>query len=253
MAPDSEADVRFEPSHKRVRVVFGGEVIVDTDDALYVWEIPFFPQYYLPLGDVAGDVLHPTATTTTSPDRGTARHFTVRAGGREAVDAAWSYPDSPVEALRGRVRLDWRAMDAWFEEDEEVFVHPRDPATRVQILPSSRHVVVSVGGVVVAESRRPLLLYETHLPRRTYVPKLDVRMGLLTPSATTTMCPYKGTARYWTLTTPEAVHPDLVWSYPAPFRESAPIAGHLAFFDERVDVVVDGVPQPRPWTSAPRL
>ena len=144
--------VRTEPSHKRVRIAFGGDVIVDTDDALYVWEIPYYPQYYIPLGDVADGVLHPSATQTRSPSRGTADHSTVRVGDREAPDAAWRYPDSPIEALRERVRFDWGAMDAWFEEDEEIFVHPRDPSTRVHILPSSRHVTITIDGVLVADT-----------------------------------------------------------------------------------------------------
>ena len=101
----------------------------------------------------------------------------------------------------------------------------------------------------MAESHHPTFLYETQLPRRTYFSKLDVRMDLLTPSAATSMCPYKGTASYWTLKTPQGEHKNLVWSYPAPHRESAPIAGLLAFYDERVDVTVDGVSQPRPKTQ----
>lgn len=230
--------MRTEPSHKRVRVFFGGQPIVDTDDALYVWEWPAYPQYYLPLADVAEGVLHPTQ------QRDGATYYAVRVGGREAVDAAWSYDDSDTEELRGRVRFDWNAMDAWFEEDEEAFVHPRDPHARVQILPSSRHVTVAVDGVTVADTQRPMFLYETGLPRRTYFPKLDVRMELLLPSPKTSMCPYKGTARYWSV----IGRPDLAWSYPAPFRESAPIAGLVAFFDEKVDVTVDGVAQPRPQT-----
>jgi uncharacterized protein (DUF427 family) len=238
--------VRTEPSHKRVRVAFDGDVIVDTDDALYVWEIPYYPQYYVPIGDVADGVLHPSTTQTRSPSRGTADHYTVRAGDREAPDAAWRYPDSPIQALRERVRFDWGAMDAWFEEDEEIFVHPRDPSTRVQILPSSRHVTIAVDGVLVADTTRPTFLYETHLPRRTYIPKLDVRMDLLVPTSSSSMCPYKGTARYWSLVTPAGEHPDIVWSYPAPFRESAPIAGLMAFYDTRVDVTVDGELQARP-------
>lgn len=243
---DHRGRVRTEPSNKRVRAVLGGEVIVDTVDALYVWEAPWYPQYYVPIADVAGDVLHPSTTTARSPSRGTATVHTVRAGGREIPDAAWSYDDSPLEALRGRVRFQWDAMDSWFEEDEEVFVHPRDPGTRVQILPASRHVVVEVDGVVVAESHRPTFLHETHLPRRTYLPKLDVRMDLLTPTAASTMCPYKGTATYWSLTTPAGEHADIAWSYPTPLRESAPIAGLVAFYDERVEVFVDGVRQERP-------
>src|SRR5207248_11041170 len=152
-------------------------IIADTSDALYVWEVPYYPHYYLPIAAVRDGVLDPTATTTRSPSRGTATHFTVKAGGKTAVDAAWTYPDSPIEQLRDRVRLDWPAMDNWFEEDEEVFVHPRDPYTRVDILHSSRRVRIEVDGVILAESDHPTLLFETGLPRRTYLPKIDARLG----------------------------------------------------------------------------
>jgi uncharacterized protein (DUF427 family) len=139
-------------------------------------------------------------------------------------------------------------MDGWFEEDEEVFVHPRDPSTRVQILPSSRHVVVAVDGLVVAESCRPSFLHETGLPRRAYIPKLDLRMDRMEPTDTTSRYPYKGTARNWTVRTDDALHPDLAWSYPTPLRESAPIAGLVAFYGESVDLTVDGELQSRPRT-----
>lgn len=241
--------LRTEPSNKRVRAYLGGVCIVDSDDALYVWEGPRYPQYYLPRHDFGDGVLVPSPTVgRPSPSRGTPTMFSVRAGDRTAVDAAWSYDDSPLLPLRGRVRLDWESMDAWFEEDQEVFVHPRDPSTRVQILPTSRHVVVVVDRVVVAESRRPTFLYETGLPRRTYIPKLDVRMELLEPSDTTSRCPYKGTATYWTITTDDARHADLAWTYPTPLHESANIAGLIAFYDEHVDLSVDGELQPRPST-----
>jgi uncharacterized protein (DUF427 family) len=240
--------VRTEASNKRVRVFLAGECFVDTDDALYVWEGPFYPQYYLPLADFRDGALVPTSTTAHSPSRGTATYYTVRAGGRETVDAAWSYTDSPLEALRERVRLDWDAMDSWFEEDEEIFVHPRDPATRVQILPSSRHVTVAVEGLVVADSHRPYFLHETGLPRRTYIPKLDVRMDLLVPTQTTSQCPYKGRASYWSVTVGDQVHEDLAWSYPTPRRESEAITGLVCFYDELVDLTVDGTLQARPRT-----
>jgi uncharacterized protein (DUF427 family) len=245
---DGRGRVLTAPSNKRVRVFLGGVCVVDSADALYVWEGPRYPQYYLLRRDFTSGVLERSTTVTTSPSRGTASHYTVRAGGREALDAAWSYEDSPLPELRDRVRLDWDAMGAWFEEDEEVFVHPRDPSTRVQILPSSRHVVVAVDGLVVAKSCRPSFLYETGLPRRTYIPKPDVRMDRLVPTDTTSGCPYKGTATYWTVRTDDALHPDLAWSYPAPFRESAPIAGFVAFYDEVVDLAIDGASQSRPRT-----
>jgi uncharacterized protein (DUF427 family) len=143
-------------------------------------------------------------------------------------------------------------MDAWFEEDEEIFVHPRSPETRVQILPSSRHVVVAVAGLVVAETRRPTFLHETRLIRRTYVPKLDVRLDLLTPTDTTSRCPYKGTARYWSVRPEIADAVDVAWSYPTPLPESAPVAGLVAFYDERVDLTIDGVPQERPRNAFAR-
>lgn len=231
-----------------MRVFFGGVEIVDTDDALYVWEGPNYPQYYVPLADVADGVLVASSATKRSPSRGTATYFDVRAGGREGSDSAWTYPDSPIEELRGRVRFEFDAMDAWFEEDEEIFVHPRSPTIRVQILPSSRHVSVSVDGVVVADTHRPTFLYETGLPRRTYFNKLDVRMDLLTPTDKASRCPYKGTARYWSVTTTAGEHTDLAWSYPSPFRESEEIAGLIAFYDEKVDVTVDGEAQIRPKT-----
>jgi uncharacterized protein (DUF427 family) len=234
--------VRSEPSRKRVRIFLGGQKIVDSDDALYVWESPIFPQYYLPVADVVEGALLPTPATTHSPSRGTAAHFTVRGGGREAPDAAWTYSDSPLPQLRNRVRFDLDAMDASFEEDEEIFFHSRDPSTRVQILPSSRHVAIEVDGVTVADSSHPTLLHETHWPRRTYIPKLDIRMDLLTPTSSTSRCPYKGTARYWSL----PGNDDIAWSYPTPLHESAQIAGLIAFYDERVDVTIDGIRQARP-------
>jgi uncharacterized protein (DUF427 family) len=245
---DQRGRVRVEPCTKRIRAVLGGEVVVDTTDALYVWEVPYYPQYYVPVRDVADGALVPTETVTHSPSRGDARHFTVKTHATEAVDAAWQYTGSPIEQLRECVRFDWNSMDAWFEEDEEVFVHPRSPYARVDILPSSRHVRIELDGVTVAESAHPTFLFETGLPRRTYVPKVDVRMDLLVPTDTSSMCPYKGTARYWTVRSASGEETDVAWSYPTPLRESLPIAGLVAFYDERVDVYVDGVRQERPRT-----
>jgi uncharacterized protein (DUF427 family) len=230
---------RAEPAHRRVRILFNARIIADTTDAYYVWENPSYPHFYVPMSDIAAGTLQPTATTTRSQSYGTALHFTVRGGDTEAVDAAWCYTDSPVEALRERVRFDWNAMDAWFEEDEEIFVHPRNPSTRVEILRSSRHVTVAYGDLLIAESDRPTLLFETGLPRRTYIPKLDVRMDLLVPTATVTGCPYKGRAAYWSLVAGDVCERDIAWSYPSPVRESAPIANLLAFYDHRVDVHLD--------------
>ena len=132
-------------------------------------------------------------------------------------------------------------MDAWFEEDEQVFTHARDPYTRIDILASSRHVRAEVDGVVIAETTKPTLLFETGLPVRFYVPRTDVRMDLLTPTDTVTHCPYKGQAEYWSLRVGDRLEPDVAWSYPTPLPESQKIAGLISFYPQKVYVYVDGV------------
>jgi uncharacterized protein (DUF427 family) len=242
-------DVRIEPCAKRVRVYLGGEVVADTVSPLLVWEVPYYPTYYFPAADVRAEALQADGGVVRSPALGDGTTFTVRAGGRQASGAAVRYQDSPVVQLREMIRLEWGAMDAWFEEDEEVFTHARDPGTRVDILASSRHVRVEVDGVVLAESTSPRLLFETGLPVRYYLPKTHVRMGLLEPTDTVSHCPYKGQAEWWSVRAGGHQHEDLAWSYPTPLRESERIAGLLAFYNERVDVFVDGVGEERPSTK----
>jgi uncharacterized protein (DUF427 family) len=221
--------------------------VVDTRAARLVWESPRYPTYYLPLGDVCVPLI-PTGTREHSPSRGEGERFDVKAAGRTAVAAALSYPDSPIEELHGLVRLDWAGMDEWLEEDEPVYVHPRDPYTRVDVLASSRHVRIEVGGVTVAESHQPRILFETNLPPRHYLPLTDVRTDLLRPSDAHTLCPYKGTASYWSLEVNGRRYEDFVWTYRAPLPESQKIAGLVCFYDEKVDVYLDGVHQERPRT-----
>lgn len=235
--------VRVERSPKRVRVLFGGRMIADSARPLLVWEHRYYPTYYFPAADVDATALTPTGETSSSAERGDAAVHTVTVGERTAPGAALSYPDSPVAALRDTVRLDWAAMDGWFEEDEQVYVHARSPYTRVDILDSSRTVRVEIDGVVVAESSRPLLLFETGLRTRYYLPRTDVRLDLLSPTDTSTSCPYKGTAQYWSANIDGTVYPDVVWSYPTALPESQKIAGRMAFWDEKVTVYVDGVRQ----------
>jgi len=241
--------IRIEPGAKRIRAYLGGEVVVDTTRPMLVWEVPYHPAYYFPVADVRTDLLEADGGVAHSPSRGDGRSFTVRAGSKEALGAALRYEDSPIEELRDLIRLEWDAMDAWFEEDEEVFTHPRDPYTRVDILPSSRHVRVEVDGATIAESASPRLLFETGLPPRYYLPKTHVRLDLLTPTGTVTHCPYKGQARYWSVRVGDSVHEDLAWSYPTPLPESQRIAGLIAFYNEKVDLYVDGVQQERPSTK----
>ena len=246
---ETREHIRIEPGAKRIRAYLGGEVVVDTTRPMLVWEIPYYPAYYFPVADVRTDLLEADGGVAHSPSRGDGRTFAIRAGGKEAVGGALRYEDSPIEELRDLIRLEWDAMDAWFEEDEEVFTHPRDPYTRVDILPSSRHVRVEVDGVTVAESVSPRLLFETGLPPRYYLPKPHVRLDLLTPTDTVTHCPYKGQAGYWSVRAGDAVHEDLAWSYRAPLPESQKIAGLIAFYNEKVDLYVDGVRQERPSTK----
>lgn len=245
---DHAGRVRVEDSPKRVRTYLGGVLVADTTRAKLVWELPYFPAYYLPESDVDTSLLKPTEHTTHSPSRGTAEHYTISANGLLAENAAWHYPDSQLEAIRDHIRFEWGAMTSWFEEDEEVIVHPRDPYTRVDTLRSSRHVEVLIDGVKVADSVRPTLLFETGLPTRYYLPQTDVRMELLTPTDTSSQCPYKGTARYWTVDVGGTRHADLVWSYQSPLRESEKIAGLACFYNEKVDIVVDGDMLERPKT-----
>jgi len=233
--------VRVEHGAKRVRAYFGGEVIADSTRPLLVWEKPYYPTYYFPAADVRTGLLVPDGGTARSPSRGDGRTFTLMAGGIEAGGAAVRYEQSPFEELRDAIRLEWDAMDAWFEEDEQVFTHPRDPYTRVDILSSSRHVRVEANGVTVAETAKPTLLFETQLPARYYLPRTHVRMDLLERSETMSHCPYKGRAEYWSLRTGEDLLRDVAWSYPTPFPESQKIAGLVSFYDEKVDVYVDGV------------
>lgn len=237
MAEDEQ--IRVESGQKRVRAYLDGALVADTVRPLLVWERPNYPTYYLPAADVRADLV-PTGEARSTPDLGTGEVFDVVVGGTTAAGAALRYPDSPVPELRSAVRLEWSAMSEWLEEDEPVYIHPRDPYKRVDILASSRHVRVELDGVVLAESRAPRILFETGLPPRYYLPMPDVRMELLRPSGTQTGCPYKGTAAYWSVEVNGELHRDLVWSYRSPLPESQKIAGLLCFYSERVDLYVDG-------------
>jgi uncharacterized protein (DUF427 family) len=247
MSNESRGSVRVEQGAKRVRVYLAGRLVADTRRPFLVWEIPYYPTYYLPLADVLAKLV-PTGKTQHSPSRGEAEIFEVRVEGATAAGAALRYPDSPLEPLRDLVRFTWAEMDEWLEEDEPVYTHPRDPYTRVDILASSRHVRVELDGVTVADSVRPHILFETHLPPRYYLPLPDVRTDLLIPSDTASHCPYKGRAGYWSVDAGHGVHPDLVWIYRSPLPESQKVAGLACFYNEKVDLYLDGELQERPRT-----
>lgn len=238
--------IRIEPMPRQVRVMLGGEFIADTVKPLLVWEIPYYPTYFFPEADVRTDLLVETGETRSSPEIGEATEYALKLNGAEGV--AYSYQDSAVEQLRGYYAFVWDSMDHWFEENEEVYVHVRDPYSRVDILPSQRRVRVEVAGVTVADTTHASFLYETGLPTRYYMPKSDVRMDLLLPTDSTSQCPYKGVARYWSLNVEGNVYEDIVWGYDFPRPESQKIAGMVCFYNEKVDIFIDEEPEERPQT-----
>jgi uncharacterized protein (DUF427 family) len=239
-------DIRVEHSRKRVRILLAGELVADTTGALMVWEVPYYPAYYVPVSDVRAELI--PAGRDTDARLGEAEVLTVKVSAATAEGAARRYPSAPARQLHDAVRFDWNAMSEWLEEDEPVYTHPRDPHTRVDILASSRHVRVEIDGVTVADSHSPRILFETGLPPRYYLPLPDIRTDLLRPSDSQTRCPYKGTASYWSVDTGAGLHQDIVWIYRTPLPESQKIAGLGCFYDEKVDVFIDGVQQRRPRT-----
>jgi uncharacterized protein (DUF427 family) len=247
--------ITFERSPRRVRVKFNGEIIVDSTDAHLLFETRHLPVYYFPQADLRMDLMTPTQHQTFCPYKGDASYWTITVGDKTAENVAWSYrePFEEVAAIRDFVALYWNRMDTWYEEDDEVFVHPRDPYKRVDVTNSSRHVRVVVGGMTVADTRRARFLFETRLPTRYYIPIEDVRRELLVPSDKITACPYKGTARYYSVKIDDRVFKDIVWTYPDPIPECPKIKGYLCFFNEHVDdIFVDDVPVPHtvtPWSK----
>lgn len=243
--------IAFEPSPRRVRVRFNGAFVADSTNAHLLFETRHLPVYYFPREDVRMDLLRASDHHTFCPYKGTASYWTIDVGGRSAENAAWAYPEpfAEVAAIGDFVAFYWERVDHWYEEDEEIFVHPRDPYKRVDVVNSSRPVQIVLGGQTVAETRRARFLFETRLPTRYYIPPEDVRMDLLIPSAKTTACPYKGKARYWSARIGERVFEDIAWSYPEPIAECPKIKGLLCFFNERVDEIrLDGAALPRPLT-----
>ncbi len=250
MSEQTAPAVRVERGQKRVRAYLEGDLVADTHAPLLVWENPHYPAYYIPAADVRAELI-PAGESEHKPRLGDAELLDVKTSMATAKLAARRYPDSLVRELRDSVRLEWGAMSEWLEEDEPVYVHPRSPYTRIDVLASSRQVRVELDGVTVAESSQPRILFETGLPPRYYLPLTDLRMDLLRSSGASSHCPYKGTAGYWSVDTSTAtgggrLHRDVVWIYRTPLPESQKIAGLAAFYNERVDLYVDGVKQPRP-------
>jgi uncharacterized protein (DUF427 family) len=219
---------RVEPSPRWIRVRSGDQWVADSRRALLLaWYGPgMLPTYCIPAEDVRTDLL---------PGLGDAA---IRLTGLPA----------PIDAANGMWTFAWDGRVQWFEEAMEMIVHAKDTSKRVDVVPSERHIRIEIGSELVAESRRPHALFETTLPTRWYLPSDDVRTDLFEPSGLVTQCPYKGTARYWSVRAGAQLHRDVVWSYPDPIPENPRIAGLICFFNERVDVTIDGELQARPDT-----
>jgi uncharacterized protein (DUF427 family) len=250
--------LRHEPTAKRIRATLGERTVVDTTRAMLVWEPRrIVPSYAVPIDAVAGElvtengashdddgrpVLSPAVPFAVHTADGGSVGLRVGEETKDGVGFRLADPD-----LDDHVILDFNAFDKWYEEDEQNVGHPRNPFHRIDILHSSRHVRVELDGEVLAESTRPRLLFETSLPMRVYIPREDVRAELR-PSTKRSYCAYKGHASYWSLGAGGVEREDLVWSYEEPLREAAEITGLVSFFNEKVDVVVDGERSGRPHT-----
>ncbi|WP_082958745.1 DUF427 domain-containing protein [Mycobacterium sp. E3198] len=237
---------RVEPAPRRVRGYLGDELVFDTTAARYVWELPYYPAYYIPLEDVRTEFLldedHPQQVQL-----GPSRLHSLVGAGRTHPSAARVFDagDGPVA---GTVRFEWDPL-RWFEEDEPIYGHPRNPYSRVDALRSHRHVRVELDGIILADTGSPVLLFETGLPTRYYIDPTDIAFEHLEPSPTQTLCPYKGvTSGYWSVRVGDALFPDLAWTYHYPLPAVGQIAGLVAFYNEKLDISVDGVALPRPRT-----
>jgi uncharacterized protein (DUF427 family) len=217
-----------------VRARFGGETVVDSKRPKLVHEHGRLPVLHFEEDDVRMDLLRPRPE---EPDV-----FDLAVGERVAEGAATRHRDEPRAGL---LSFDWAAMDEWLEEEEVLVGHARDPYSRIDVRETSRHVRVSIDGEVVAETREAKVLFEAGLPPRWYIPEEDVRMELLEPSDTQTTCAYKGHASYWSV----GEEDDIVWTYREPLHDALPVKDMLAFFNERVDLEVDGEREDRPHTQ----
>jgi uncharacterized protein (DUF427 family) len=252
----SSREHRLLATDRRIRAVFGGEVIADTPAGWMGfggYKPPLYElgTWWFDRAHVRTELLQASDHATVCDVRGPATYWDIVVGDRRAPHAAYAYERAPDgwEALRGLITFAWNEIDHWYEEELEVFVHPRGPMHRIDALRSSRHVQVSLDGVPLADSGRPVALFETGMPVRWYIPRTDVALEHLTESPTRTQCPYKGLAEYYSVTVGEHTIDDLAWTYTFPVVECRRIAQHVCFFSERVDITIDSEPQPRPVTK----
>ncbi|MFD4530271.1 DUF427 domain-containing protein, partial [Streptomyces sp. NPDC058470] len=241
----------WEPSERWVRGRKGDVTVVDSKHPVLVWEPgQVVPLYVFPREDVREDLLRPAKNPPTGTGAGSQIFYDLEVDGELVENAAWTFP---ADDLAGHIAFDWfrrtdKVLDHWYEEEEEIFKHPRDPHKRVDALPSGRHVQVEIDGTVVADTHQAVLLFETGLPVRYYIPREDIRFDLLDPSEHSSVCPYKGTAEYWRWHGEADLPPSIVWSYPEPLPAVGAIEGRVALYNEVVDITVDGERLDRPVT-----
>ncbi|MBO1031691.1 DUF427 domain-containing protein [Tessaracoccus sp. SD287] len=260
-------DLRVHPVRKWIRATVGSRTVVDTRRARLVWEPRrVVASYAVPEDDLAGTLAPASAPGTPATERPVSLEegppvldpstpFAAHTAAGTTLSIRTPDGDLPVAAFRpddpdlaGYVILDWAAFSQWYEEDEPVMGHPHDPFDRIDCLRSSRRVQIGSQGVILADSTRPTLLFETPLPTRFYLPREDVALDLLERSETQTVCAYKGRASYWSAHVGDTVLDDIAWTYPDPLHDAAPVRDLIAFFTERLDLTLDGVLQPRPST-----
>ena len=227
-----------EPLRRRLRATLGGRTVVQSDDAVLLFEPGRYPVAYFPLEDFADGALRPAGHRSTHPDLGETVWFEAVGDARSAARGAWQHTSLPSLAriLDGKVALAWRALDAFYEEDERILGHAADPYHRIDIRRTSRHLLVRAHGRVVAETASPLVLYESGFAPRWYVPRSDVVADALTGSDVRTFCPYKGIASHYDI---DGIR-QAAWSYRAPFEDMAAIGDLVSFEPDRVDVSLDG-------------
>lgn len=227
---------KMQSTPRRVRGLLNGKYAFDTINAFHIWEHPYYPQFYVPVSSFTPDA----KITKTSAVDGTngAAHLGRLSVGDKSTERVLMFNSGSLKDL---VKVEFKEMDQWFEEDVPIYQHPKDPHKRIDILNSTRPVKVALDGVTLAESPSPLFLLETSLRTRYYLPPTSVKWEYLSKSDTETYCPYKGRANYYNVTVNGKEHKDLVWYYGYPTAESAPIAGHVCFYNEKVNIWVDGV------------
>jgi len=234
---EQEQPLRFEPCAKRIRAAANGEMIVDSLRAVVVAGPGYLPVYYFPPADVRAEFLKPSDHRSRHSSLGEATHWTLEIAGNRIDNAASAYlaPPSSAERIKDFIAFDRHKIDHWFEEDEEVFGHPRDPRHRVDVRRSSREVCAIFAGETIAFTHRAMFLFETDLPTRYYIPPEDVRRELLVATQRRTTCPYKGHASYWSIKLGGVAAEDAVWAYLDPLPDCPQIKGYFCFYPEKLD------------------